>query len=90
MAERLEVRCEPVERALPRLAGGGFHLVFLDPPYGVGPGAALEALLPLLAPQATVVAEHDAGAPPPDDPPGLTLDTRRVWGGTGISIYRRR
>ncbi|MBI5066686.1 MAG: 16S rRNA (guanine(966)-N(2))-methyltransferase RsmD [Deltaproteobacteria bacterium] len=90
MAGRVEVRCEPVERALARLGGGAFHLVFLDPPYEVGPGAALAALAPLLAPQATVVAEHDAGAPPPDDPPGLALDARRTWGSTGISIYRRR
>jgi len=90
VAARVEVRCEPVERALPRLPAGAFDLVFLDPPYGAGPAAALAGLAPLLAAQATVVAEHDAGDPPPDDPPGLALEARRSWGSTGISIYRRR
>ncbi len=90
VAERVEVRCEPVEQALPRLSGGRFDLVFLDPPYRAGPAAALGALAPLLAEQATVVAEHDAAELPPDDPPGLALEARRSWGSTGISIYRRR
>lgn len=90
MEGRVEVRCEPVARALGRLPAAGFELVFLDPPYATGPAEALAALAPLLAEQATVVAEHDAGAPPPDDPPGLLLVERRAWGSTGLSIYRRR
>jgi len=90
VADRVEIRCEPVERALPRLAAASFDLVFLDPPYRAGPAAALATLARLLAERATVVAEHDAGDPPPDDPPGLVLEARRNWGDTGISIYRRR
>lgn len=86
---RVEVRVEPVERALPRLAGGGFELAFLDPPYALGPGAALALVGPCLAPGERAVAEHDAHAPPDDRPPGLALLDRRRYGGTGISIYLR-
>jgi 16S rRNA (guanine966-N2)-methyltransferase len=88
-ADRVEVRCEPVEAALGRLPPGGFALAFLDPPYREGPAAALERLAPLLAPGATAVAEHDARRPGPERPPGLRRVDGRAWGGTGISIYRR-
>jgi len=90
LEDRVQVRCEPVARALARSGLGPFDLVFLDPPYREGPAAVLAALAPLLAEGAAVVAEHDAGAPPPDDPPGLALELRRTWGSTGISIYRPR
>ena len=89
LAPQVELRIEPVERALPRLAGAGFDLAFLDPPYALGPGPALALLAPCLAPGARAVAEHDAAAPPPERPPGLALLDRRRYGSTGISIYLR-
>jgi 16S rRNA (guanine(966)-N(2))-methyltransferase RsmD len=85
--QRVEIRTGRVEELLGRLPGG-YALIFVDPPYAVGPGAALAGLAGLLAPGGVAVAEHDA-ASPPADPPGLTRVDRRAWGGTGISIYRR-
>jgi 16S rRNA (guanine966-N2)-methyltransferase len=88
-AERVEVRREPVERALARLPRGAFALAFLDPPYAAGPEAALAALPPLLAPGATAVAEHDRRRPPAEAYGALALVDRRAYGDTGISIYRQ-
>jgi 16S rRNA (guanine966-N2)-methyltransferase len=85
----VEVRIERVDRALPALAGRGFSLAFLDPPYAVGPGPALSMLAPCLSRGALAVGEHDARETPPDRPPGLALVDRRRYGTTGISIYRR-
>ncbi len=85
----VEVRREPVELALAHLPRGAFDLAFLDPPYALGPDAALGQLGPVLAPGARVVAEHDARRPPPDAPGALALVDRRAYGDTGISIYRR-
>jgi 16S rRNA (guanine(966)-N(2))-methyltransferase RsmD len=89
LADHLEVREEPVERVLPRLPAGAYDLAFLDPPYALGPAAALGALAPALVPGALAVAEHDVRAPPADRFPGLVLADRRRYGSTGISIYRR-
>jgi 16S rRNA (guanine966-N2)-methyltransferase len=78
-----------VEDVLPGLPGGSFDLAFLDPPYAVGAGAALEALGRVLRPGGLAVVEHDAGSPPADRIGPLALVDRRGHGGTGISIYRR-
>ena len=85
---RVEVRREPVELALGRLPRVAFSLAFLDPPYALGPEPALAGVAPVLAPGATVVAEHDARRPPPDRVGALALVDRRAYGDTGISIYR--
>ncbi len=88
LADRLDVVHEKVERALPRLPDGEFALVFLDPPYALGPETALAALRPVLAPAAVVVAEHDVRAPPAERQGELALIDRRAYGGTGVSIYK--
>ena len=88
-AERLEVRRERVEVALPRLAGAAFSLCLLDPPYALGPEAALALLAPALVPGAAVVAEHDARRPPPETVGALAMVDRRSYGDTGVTIYRR-
>jgi 16S rRNA (guanine966-N2)-methyltransferase len=87
-AERLEVRRERVEAALPRLAGAAFSLCLLDPPYALGPEAALALLAPALAPGAAVVAEHDARRPTPEAVGALAMVDRRSYGDTGVTIYR--
>jgi 16S rRNA (guanine(966)-N(2))-methyltransferase RsmD len=89
LAARVEVRAEPVERALARLPRGAYALAFLDPPYALGPEGALAALAPLLVPGALVVAEHDARREPAAAFEGLAVADRRRYGTTGISIYRR-
>lgn len=89
LADRVEVRSEPVAAALGRLPAEYFHLAFLDPPWAEGPEEALGALAPLLAPGGTAAAEHEARRPPAAEIRGLRLVERRAWGRTGISIYRR-
>ena len=87
-ADRVEVRREAVDSAFGRLPRATFTLVFLDPPYATGPEPALSRVVPVLAPGATVVAEHDLRRPPPDRCGALALVDRRQYGSTGISIYR--
>lgn len=86
-ADRVEIRREQVEAALCRLPRGAFSLAFIDPPYDLGPDAALAGVAPLLAPGARVVAEHGARSLPAERFGALALVDRRSHGGTGISIY---
>ena len=88
-AARVTVVRRRVADALPSLPSAAFDLAFVDPPYSEGPGAALLALDRVLRPGASVVAEHDRRSPPPDRVGALTLEDRRAYGDTGISIYRR-
>ena len=88
LADRVEVRRETVDLALGRLPRRAFALVFIDPPYALGPEPALAAIAALLAPGAVVVAEHDARRPPATRCGALALSDRRSYGDTGISIYR--
>jgi 16S rRNA (guanine966-N2)-methyltransferase len=87
-AARVDVRREAVEGALAALPRGAFALAFLDPPYAVGPEAALSRLAPVLAPGGLAVAEHDARRPPLERYGALAVSDRREYGDTGISIYR--
>lgn len=89
LAGRVEVRRARVLDALPGLAGRGFTLAFVDPPYEEGPEAALALLERAVAPGGRVVAEHDARRPPAERYGALALVDRRAYGGTGISIYQR-
>jgi 16S rRNA (guanine(966)-N(2))-methyltransferase RsmD len=86
--DRIEVRRERVERALPALAAASFALVFVDPPYLLGPDQALGDLGRILIPGGTVVAEHDQKRPPAGAFGALALLDRRAYGDTGVSIYR--
>ena len=88
-ADRVEVRRGRVEDVVARLPAGLFSLAFVDPPYEEGPEAALARLEAPLAPGGRAVAEHDARRPPADAYGALRLVDRRVYGGTGISIYAR-
>jgi 16S rRNA (guanine(966)-N(2))-methyltransferase RsmD len=89
LADRVEVLREPAERALARLPAEAFDLAFLDPPYAVGPDAALAGLDRVVRPGGLVVAEHDRRRAPADRHGSLVLVDRRAWGSTGVSIYRR-
>ena len=88
-ADRVTVLRRRVEDALAGLPEGGFDLAFVDPPYALGPGAALEGLARTLRPGGLAVVEHDRKSPPADRVGPLVLLDRRAFGGTGISIYRR-
>ena len=85
-----DVRRADVRAALrrARAAGEQYDLVFLDPPYRLAAGLGLsEALAPLLASGAVVVAESDRRAAIPLDLP--LLDERR-YGDTLIRIHDSR
>lgn len=84
------VLAEPVSRAVPRLAAPSavpFDLVFADPPYDDVDAAlaALEALLPALAPDARIVLEHAARRPPRPSAALATLRTR-TYGDTALAF----
>ncbi len=87
--DRVEILQAPVERAVGRLRASDFDLVFIDPPYALGPDLALSAVGAVTRSGGRVVAEHDAGRPPADAFGPLRLVDRRTWGDTGVSIYLR-
>ena len=76
-----------VGRSPGRIPPGSWDLAFVDPPYSVDPGPALEAVAPRVT--GLVVVEHDPGRDSPPAPEGFTLDTARTYGSTALSLYRR-
>jgi 16S rRNA (guanine966-N2)-methyltransferase len=70
-----------------RSARGPYDLVFLDPPYDLGDvelTSALDALVPLLSPQATVIVERASRSPEPVLPAGLAPVRDRRYGDTTL------
>lgn len=68
-------------------AGTGFDLVFIDPPYDVTNAeveADLEALLPYLNVQATVIVERSSRTDAFDVPAQFELDQRKDYGDTSV------
>ena len=81
----LTSRAAPESGVHPGIAG--WDLVFIDPPYDLPqPELAhtLEALVPLLAPDAVVVLERGARTPEPAWPAGLELERRKDYGDTAV------
>lgn len=75
-----------------RPVGAPFDLVLLDPPYGLGEedlAGLLRALVPSLAPGATVVVERAAAAPSPRWPDELQDADERRYGSTRLHRARR-
>jgi 16S rRNA (guanine966-N2)-methyltransferase len=69
------------------LVGAPFDLVLLDPPYALAEdvlAALLADLVPLLAPEATVVIERPAAAPAPGWPASLIPAPDRRYGSTRL------
>jgi 16S rRNA (guanine966-N2)-methyltransferase len=66
-------------------------VVLIDPPYDDAPAlsAALEAVGPLLAPNARVVAKHFWRDAPPGRIGLLASDRERRFGETALTFYRR-
>ncbi|HEU5058703.1 MAG TPA: RsmD family RNA methyltransferase, partial [Kofleriaceae bacterium] len=94
-AARAEVHVGDATRFAARLGREGrtFSWIFLDPPYAAGlADAALDAIAAggILAPDGTVVVEHDRRAPPgPEHGNLLKADCRR-YGDTELTFYRMR
>lgn len=93
---RMDGRCQVLacdwRAAAQRLAGGGFDLVFIDPPYRMeNTGEMCAALLDagVLAAACLLVVEHRRGCPPAVDARFEMLQTRR-YGDTEITFVRIR
>ena len=81
----------PWERTLRTLKGEGekFDLIFLDPPYAMTDLRELtEELIPLMAEDAWVVLEHQAGAEIQVSE-RLGIVKERAWGYCGVKIYEQ-
>ncbi len=83
------------ERALGKLAGQVFDLVFLDPPWPAGiAGAVVDKLPTLVSPGGMVVVEYEYGEAPlsgragVDAWAGLKAVDRRRYGRTGVVLWR--
>jgi 16S rRNA (guanine(966)-N(2))-methyltransferase RsmD len=90
VAARVDVVRAELPRGLARLRGP-FDWIFLDPPYaGDWLASTLTALSTsdLIAPAATIIAEHDRRQVPADVFGPLVRDDRRRWGDTEVSFYR--
>ncbi len=88
--ERVEVRVEPVERALDSLAGAGFDLALVDPPYASGAlGPTLAALVDrdVIAARGWVLVEHDRRLPP-GIPDRLAVVLERRQGDAALILLR--
>ncbi|MDO9395502.1 MAG: 23S rRNA (adenine(2030)-N(6))-methyltransferase RlmJ [Herbiconiux sp.] len=90
VAPRAEVAVQAVSaylRGASAASGTGFDVVFIDPPYELPEEELAEnlaALVPLLAPDATVLVERSTRSPEPVWPRGLTLDRSRAYGETTL------
>lgn len=68
-------------------ASGPFDLVFIDPPYDVDDAellGVLTAVVPLLAPHASVCVERSTRTGEPTLPDGLALVRRKDYGETAL------
>lgn len=93
LEDRAEVYRNEASRAIAALAKREvrFDLVFLDPPYRLKNVDQLMLKLQeagLLAPNASVVAEHDAESTYGDTVGALACVRRSVYGETAITVYR--
>jgi 16S rRNA (guanine966-N2)-methyltransferase len=92
--DRARVVSGDVAKVLPKLAGQAFDLAAIDPPYGQGlAGPAIERLmaLGLLAPDAMVVAEVEAGLDlSAQAPAGLECLADRTYGQTRIIVWAQQ
>jgi 16S rRNA (guanine966-N2)-methyltransferase len=90
--ERVRIVQGPVERAIRRLAeaGGGYDLIFMDPPYGMG---YVERTLPHLGAiaveDALLVAEHHVKDILPDRVGEWVRSRERRYGDTVVTFYLR-
>jgi 16S rRNA (guanine966-N2)-methyltransferase len=71
--------------------GGGFDIIFLDPPYGARELiAAIEAAAPLVEPQTLLVVEHARRDPPPDSTERLVRTRILTSGDSALAFYTAR
>ena len=91
LADRAFTHQADAIRALPRLAGNSYDLVFADPPYDIDPWEEIIAALnrhDLLKSDAWIIAEHSTRNALPDEISGANAINRKRYGDTTITIYR--
>jgi 16S rRNA (guanine966-N2)-methyltransferase len=90
---QVQVMAMPVARAVEQLAARGerFELVFADPPYAALAAAGVLELVSqrgLLAPEGTLVIEHDRREVAPERHGALARVDERKFGDTRLSLFR--
>lgn len=100
MSKRLpaEVKtlCMDVRRAVPRFVKNGkkFDIIFADPPYGIGWSRELPELIEknagILEWNGVLILEHSDREPAKEMDSVTWQSERRNYGGTVLSLYRRR
>lgn len=78
-------------RALQILSKDRFTIVYIDPPYGTPTDPLLDAILPLLSPNALVFLEEryiPKSQKRPYEPPSLALQSSRHFGDALLHEYR--
>lgn len=67
---------------------GQFNLVLMDPPYASDAAEeTLSALRSLVAEGGLVVYEHGSRYNPPEQPAGLWMQERRIYGDSAVALY---
>lgn len=90
MVERADIVRARLPAGLARVEGP-FDLVLMDPPYeGEAGDATLWAVGDLVAPGGLVVYEHRSSYNPPERPPNLRQEQRRVYGDSAVAFYTRQ
>lgn len=88
VADRYAIIRAGFEDAPPRLGGGRFDIVFLDPPYGVDElAAALGAAAPLVAAGGVLVIEHAKRDEAPARAEPLVKTRDLVSGDSALAFY---
>ncbi len=98
LADRATVWTLPAERAVSRLAPASFDLIFLDPPWQAGVGAAVWAAIPqLLRPGGLAVLEYEGAAGARGLPSseggedgGMVVVDQRRYGRTALALLAKR
>ncbi|HEY7501515.1 MAG TPA: 16S rRNA (guanine(966)-N(2))-methyltransferase RsmD [Vicinamibacterales bacterium] len=88
VTERYAIIRVEFARAALQLAGTGFDLIFLDPPYGASElNRALEGAAALARPDTTVVIEHAKRDAPPERCGPLALARNLISGDSALAFY---
>ncbi len=74
--------------AAPEGMRAGFDVVFLDPPYAMAPGDAVETVAPLVASGGRLVIEHARRSVPAASIAGVVLTRTLTAGDSALSFYR--
>ncbi len=75
----------------PRLAGVGFDIVFLDPPYGAAHlASAIAWAEPLVGPGSLLIVEHARRDPAPPQAGSLERTRELTSGDSALAFYRTR